>query len=356
MPLPLSSDSRGDGAPQHPRGLQRKASLLARLLAPEVDDLAAVEPHLRALVDARRLPGEREIGGELGPGRRPRQLRHVVDPAAAVEHPARVLVVRLPQRARVRGDRVAADLRLVARDPRHDHERGHPDDERSGGDRVAEPRAPCDVEREHEGEKDEPRVAENRDPGDGSGDRRERERPALVGGERAQHEHGQDEPVQQLAIQMDVVPDDVGVKRGQERGDEPDSGRAQPRADLEDDERREHGDHDLCDPDGEPRPPEGQVDPSEKPPVERLRVRRRDAGQKPERPVVDQRRREAVALVDECLEDRLSLVREHQRARRRGHQHDDESGRRSSHLVGQGYFDVDGRHVAGTVRGRVLPR
>ena len=221
---------------------------------------------------------------------------------------------------------------------------------------VAEARAPREVERERDGEEDEPRVAEDRDPGDGSCGGRERERPALVGGERAEHEHGQDEPVQQLAVQVDVVPDDIGVERRQERGDEADLGRAQPRPDLEDDERREHGDHDLGDPDGEPRPPEREVDPGEKPSVERLRVRGRDAGQEPERPVVDERRGEAVALVDELLEDRLALAREDERARHRGHQHDDESGCRASHLGGRRYFSDDGRHVAGTVRGRVLPR
>ena len=221
---------------------------------------------------------------------------------------------------------------------------------------MAEPRAPCEVERERDGEEDEPRVAEDRDPGDGSCSSRERERPALVGGERAEHQHSQDEPVQQFTIQVDVVPDDVGVERGQKCGHEPDLGRAEPRADLEDDERCEHGDHDLGDPDGEPRPAERQVDPGEKPSVERLRVRGRDAGQETERPVVDERRGEAVALVDEFLEDRLPLARENQHARRRGHQHDDESGCRASHLGGRRYFSDDGRHVAGTVRGRVLPR
>ena len=88
---------------------------------------------------------------------------------------------------------------------------------------MAEPRAPREVERERDGEEDEPRVAEDRDPGDGSGGGRERERPALVGRERAEREHGQDEPVEQLAIQVDVVPDDVWVERRQERGDEADS-------------------------------------------------------------------------------------------------------------------------------------
>ena len=113
---------------------------------------------------------------------------------------------------------------------------------------------------------------------------------------------------------------------------------------------------DLGDPDGEPRPPERKVDPGEKPSVERLRVRGGDAGKEAERSVVDERRGEAVALVDELLQDGLSLACEDERAWHGGHKHDDESGCRASHLGGRRYFSDDGRHVAGTVRGRVLPR
>ena len=103
------------------------------------------------------------------------------------------------------------------------------------------------------------------------------------------------------------MPDDVRMERRDERGDEPDARRAQPAADLEDDQRRGDGDDDLCDPDGEPRAPNGQVDRREEPAVERLRVRGRHVREESERPVVDEGRGEPVALVDELLEDRLAL-------------------------------------------------
>ncbi len=131
---------------------------------------------------------------------------------------------------------------------------------------------------------------------------------------------------------MDVVPDDVRVERRDESSDEPDADGPQPRADLENDERRCDRDHDLRDPDGEPLAAEREVKGREEPAVERLRVGGRDVGDEAEGPVVDQRRREAVALVDELLEDGLALAHEHEETRKRCcHDHDD-GCRRSLHL------------------------
>ena len=120
------------------------------------------------------------------------------------------------------------------------------------------------------------------------------------------------------------MPDDVWMERRDDRGDEADAGRAEPRADREDDERGRDGDDDLCDADREPRASEREVDPREEPAVQRLRVRRRDAGKEPERAVVDERRREAVALVDELLEDGPALVGEDEEPRHRRREDDDE--------------------------------
>ena len=136
------------------------------------------------------------------------------------------------------------------------------------------------------------------------------------------------------------------------RGDEADARRAEPRPDREDDECRRDRDGDLREPDREPRATERQVDRREEPAVERLRVRRRDAGEEAERPVIDERRREAVALVDELLEDRLPLACEHEEPR---DGRDDDDDERQPSTVSSS-FGVDGRHVAGTVRGRLLPR
>ena len=161
----------------------------------------------------------------------------------------------------------------------------------------------------------------------------ERKRPPLVRDQRAEREERQRQPVEHLAIQVDVVPDDVRVQRRDRRGDEADAGRAEPRPDREDDQRRRDRDGDLREPDREPRATERQVDRREEPAVERLCVRRRDAGKEAERPVIDERRRETVALVDELLEDRLALACEHQETRN-GRDHDHDSGsRRPFHLA-----------------------
>ena len=72
-----------------------------------------------------------------------------------VEHLARVLVVRLPQRPGVRGDRVAADLHLVPNHPRRDDQRRNPDHERGGGDGLVKRRAPRDVDGDGHGEEDQ---------------------------------------------------------------------------------------------------------------------------------------------------------------------------------------------------------
>ena len=155
----------------------------------------------------------------------------------------------------------------------------------------------------------------------------------LVGGERAQGEHGQHEPVEHLAVQVDVVPDHVRMQRRDEGGNEAHACRAKARPDLEDDERGRDRDDHLCDAHGEPVATERVVQAREEPSVQRLRVRRRDVGQEAERPVVDEGRREAVALVDELLEDRLALSHEHEEARDRGGGHDDECARRPFHLA-----------------------
>ena len=100
------------------RRLRHELRLLARVVAPELADLVAGRrasartrrPHVAAAVS--------QVGGLLGPRRRARELGHVVDPVAARERVVGVQVVRLPERARVGRDREAADLDLVADDPR----------------------------------------------------------------------------------------------------------------------------------------------------------------------------------------------------------------------------------------------
>ena len=139
------------------------------------------------------------------------------------------------------------------------------------------------------------------------------------------------------------MPDDVRMQRRDQRGDEPDARRPQPRADLEDDERGRDGDDDLRDPDREPRAAEREVERGEEPAVERLRVRRGDVREEAERPVVDERLREAVALVDELLEDRLTLADEDEQAR----ESRPPPRRRERPSTVSSSFDHDGRHGFG---------
>ena len=100
---------------------------------------------------------------------------------------------------------------------------------------------------------------------------------------------------------MDVVPDGVGMERRCSTRDDARARRAEERADREDDERGGHGDGDLREPDGEPRTAEWPVERREEPAVQRLGIGGRDV-QEAEGAVLDERRREAVALVDELLE------------------------------------------------------
>jgi hypothetical protein len=124
---------------------------------------------------------------------------------------------------------------------------------------------------------------------------------------------------------VDVVPDQKRVERGDRRADDPDLKRGHPPADLEHDRRGQRSDGDLRDPDHEPVPLEDLVEAREEPGIERLRVSRRPARQEPERSARDERLREAVALLDERLEDPPAFDQEHDHARRdRRCQHDGE--------------------------------
>ena len=104
---------------------------------------------------------------------------------------------------------------------------------------------------------------------------------------------------------MHVVPDDVGVQGCEHGGDHAHSRGVQSPADLEHEQCRRHGDERLRQADDEPRAVERPVESREEERVERLRVRRRHVGEEPERPALDQRAGEAVALLDELLEDLL---------------------------------------------------
>ena len=204
---------------------------------------------------------------------------------------------------------------------------------------------PRDVRGQRERKQGKARIAEDRDARGDSGRRRRGEGAILEGENRKEHDEGEQQSVQPLAVQVHVVPDDVRMQCGEQRGDDPDPRRAQASPDLQDEQRSEHRHDNLCEADREPGPAERQVDRCEEPAVERLRIRGRDPGQEAERPVVDQRRGEAVALVDELLENRLALVEEHGKSRERRGEADDENGDGAAHHTAS---DDTSRAMGGT--------
>ena len=154
--------------PEHAHCLCGQSCLLARVLAPEVDHLGAVEAHLGALVHRARSFG-RDVRRTLGPGRHPGEIGDVVDPLAARQDRVRRRVVRLPERSGIGRDRSAADRDLVADEPRrNDGEGGN--HRRAGHEQGASrrPRLPGDVDRERQGQQHEARVAEDRQSGERS--------------------------------------------------------------------------------------------------------------------------------------------------------------------------------------------
>ena len=126
--------------------------------------------------------------------------------------------------------------------------------------RLARARGPRDVDGERERKQREARVAEDRQARHGTGRRAERRRAALEREQAEQRQRGEQEAVEDLAVDVDVVPDHVRVQRRQERGGDADPRRAQPPADLEHEQRSRHGDERLRQADREPRVPEGPVE------------------------------------------------------------------------------------------------
>ena len=192
-----------------------------------------------------------------------RDVGHLVDPAAVGEHAVGVHVVRLPERARVGRDREAADVDLVADHPRRErHHREH----RHGDRRHPAAAAPQQEHGEHE--------RQQRSAGRSRGSRRPTRAPssdgrperAALGREQRQPEHRRAEQlVEDLAVPVQVVPDEVGLKR---RDAPPRSGRS--RADRN---RRpiSKTTSDVADRDHELRGPD-------RPPVEARRSRRSGSG------------------------------------------------------------------------------
>jgi len=311
-------------APQHLHGLSREPALLVGVLAPEIEHELAVVALLRALVDLGGLAGKREVGGELGPGRPTTGLGHVVDPAAAVEDLARVLVVRLPERARVGRENGTTDADLVATDPGCDDNGGscdYPGAEQQGTPRALEWKG--DERGEHEREERQPGVTEDREARCRSEREGQQSSLPLRDDEREQRDYREEQPVQDLAVQVHVVPDEERVQRGDRRPDDADPKRGSTSTDLEHDHRGQCCDRDVRQADDQPVTLENLVERGEEPGVEGLGVSRGPPGQEAERSAGDECLREAVALLDELLKDRPPLGEQDYEARHdRGDEHD----------------------------------
>ena len=213
---------RDDRAPEHPDGLRGELRLLARVLAPEVAHLALgrsrICAHSSTVDRPCRLAGQ--VGGELGPGWRARQLGHLVDPLAVARGSRRS---RGCSPSRARGRRSSARSSRPRRWLRTTHgvttSAATPTQDGTGerrrGPAAGDPSATKTASTS--GSRSETRVREDREPGDepraGCGWRACSARPRR---RRASVSPAASEPVEDLAVDVDVVPDEVRVQ-GRER-------------------------------------------------------------------------------------------------------------------------------------------
>ena len=244
------------------------------MLAPERLHLALVEIQLRALVHLVDAPVNLPVvAGLLRRHRGIRELGHVVDPAAVVrKRLVRVDVVGLPERLGIGGHGEAADLDAVAHHPWHDHEGGHR--HRDGGD-ASHPTAVAAQQEQEEphrhGQQHESRVGEHGQPEHDAQPERAAHVASFRHGERQRDDACGERGVEDLAVDVDVVPEEVGVQRHREAGEEP-GGRREPAAtDPRHEQRRGERDQDLRDPDRLPAAAEDPVDRDQEERVERLR-------------------------------------------------------------------------------------
>ena len=302
--------------PFHPHRLARKPRLLARMLSDEDPRLVLVVGLVRALVHVDLLavqPVEvtRLLGIRIG---MPGWILDVVDPLPLGEQVVGLGVVRLPERPPVRRESEAADLDLVPNDPRSDDDRGGGDHRQRRDPVSAAARANEQVHGHDDRDEDQPHVAENRQPGEDPGGDRPASGTPVGCDQRAEDECRRDELVEDLAVQVHVVPHEIRIERCEDGGDRARAPRHDLGADRVHEQRGDRCHDDLRAADRPPGPAEDPVDRDEEEAVQRLRVRGRLARDEAEGPVVDERLREVVALVRERGEDPAAFVHEHDQA------------------------------------------
>ena len=347
----LDADAR---VPHHPGRLRHQLGFRTGVVPPELEDEMLVLLLLGALGHDDQLVvlGVLVAGVLRGhPERRHRrheplrQIGHLVEPLPPRERLVGVQVVRLPEGAAVGRDRDAAQLDLVA-----DHPRGHGDHsedrDRDRGDPAGT--APGDEDGEDHGKGEQARIGEDGHARDDAQRDAEPRRPAGDRQQRQPEHRGAEQLVEDLAVSVDVVPDEVGLERRDHGGDQADPRAQEPPSGLEDDDRSADGDQDLHRPH---RPPVEAGDPEDRdqePAVERLGVGRRVARDVAEGAVAEIELREDVRLL-EVAQDRGPLVHEHDDPRHRADGDHDRIGEAASHAP------VTGRR-APLARSRTCPR
>ena len=137
------------------------------------------------------------------------RILDVVDPLSGGEQVVGLRVVRLPESSCVGGEGEAADLDAVSDHPRGDRDRRRGEDcQGSPAPAIAEDK----VGAHGDGQEGEPHVSEHRQPSTDPGGRGPLDRPAFRGDERAEDERRSEELVEHLAVQVDVVPDEVRIQ------------------------------------------------------------------------------------------------------------------------------------------------
>ena len=229
-------------------------------------------------------------------------------------HSARVSVVRTkqPTEASFRAIHGVTTSAAPASDRSTDEERSPRGPER-----------PRDERGEHEREQCQSRVAEDREADARAEGEREEELHGARQPQRQKRDRREQQLIEDLAVQVHVVPDEEGMERRDGRSDDAHLERDDAPPDLQDEHRRQRGEHDVRDPHDEPVPLEHLIQPGEEPGVQRLRVAGRPARNEAERAARDERAGEAVALLDKLGEDLAALGEEHRKPR--------EDGRREDH-------------------------
>ena len=140
--------------------------------------------------------------------------------------------------------------------------------------------------------------------------------PSGSSGEQHEEEQrGGSELVEDLAVDVNVVPDQVRVQRCEQRCQEARKRIDELPSDPEHGHRRAGGDRDLRGPDHEPMAAEDPVERDQKPAVQRLGVGGRLTRCEAVGPGRYEGAGEDIALLDERLEDRPAFDRQHHEAR-----------------------------------------